>query len=96
MTIERKNKSWLMAVGEIDHCVLCHSNHMLQVAHRNYGRGKSQKSPDYQTARLCQECHHAIDNGHKLEKMERRWLMDKAIVETYSILLNDGKLLLNE
>ena len=47
-------KDWLAAVGSIDDCVLCGSNYMLQVAHRNMGRGKGQKAPDYETARLCQ------------------------------------------
>jgi len=79
-------------VGEIDHCVLCGSNYMLQVAHRNMGRGKGQKAPDYETARLCQECHHAIDNGHQLSREERRELMHRAIVQTHSILILTGKL----
>jgi len=90
MNINRKQKSWLSAVGSIEHCVLCGSNHMLQVAHRNMGRGKGQKAPDFETARLCQSCHHAIDNGKDLDKVERRELMHRAIVQTHSILIERG------
>lgn len=88
----RKCRAWLEAVGSIDFCVLCHSNYMLQVAHRNQGRGKGQKAPDYETARLCQECHNAIDNGKDLSQMERRELMHRAIVQTHSILIERGEL----
>lgn len=88
------NKAWLRAVGEIEYCVLCHDNNMLQVAHRNMGRGKGQKAPNFETARLCQKCHHAIDNGHELSQLERRELMHRAIVQTHSILINSGKLVL--
>ncbi len=86
-----KNK-WFDAVGSIDHCVLCESTEMLQIAHRNQGRGRGQKAPDYETARLCHECHHAIDNGKDLSKTERRELMHRAIVQTHSILIGQNKL----
>lgn len=88
--INRKQKKWLAAVGEIDHCVLCGSNYMLQVAHRNQNRGKGQKAPDYETARLCNECHFAIDNGKDLTQLERRELLHRAIVQTHSILIQRG------
>ena len=67
---------------------------MLQVAHRNQGRGKGQKAPDYETARLCQKCHNAIDNGKDLSQLERRELMHRAIVQTHSILIERGDLVL--
>ena len=90
--LEKKSKNWLSAVGSIDHCVLCGGNQMLQVAHRNMGRGKGQKAPDYETARLCGECHYAIDNGRDLDRLERRELMHRAIVQTHSILIERGVL----
>lgn len=83
--------AWLQAVAQIECCVLCKSTYMLQVAHRNMGRGKGQKAPDYETARLCQQCHHAIDNGNTLSKLERRELMHRAIVLTHSRLIETGK-----
>jgi len=92
--MQRKQKAWLAAVGSIDSCVLCGSNYMLQVAHRNMGRGKGQKAPDYETARLCCECHHAVDNGKDLTQLERRELLHRAIVQTHSILIDSGKLVL--
>lgn len=90
----RKQKAWLAAVGSIDHCVLCGSNHMLQVAHNNEHRGWSQKAPDYETARLCGECHYAIDDGNELSKHERKALMGRAIVRTHTLLINRGDLVL--
>lgn len=92
--MERKQKAWLEAVGGIDECVLCHSNYMLQVAHRNMNRGWGQKAPDYETARLCGNCHHDIDNGKNLTQTERRELMHRAIVQTHSLLIQSGKLVL--
>ena len=89
--MDKKNKKWLSVVASIDCCVLCKSTLFLQVAHRNQNRGKGQKAPDYETARLCQECHHAIDNGHSLSQLERRELMHRAIVQTLSILISQGK-----
>ncbi len=89
-----KSSEWLQAVGSIDCCVLCGGNYMLQVAHRNMGRGKGQKAPDYETARLCQECHYAIDNGKDLAQIDRRELMHRAIVKTHSILIRSGRLIL--
>lgn len=67
---------------------------MLQVAHRNQNRGKGQKAPDYETARLCGECHHAVDNGKDLTQLERRELLHRAIVQTHSILISSGKVVL--
>lgn len=92
--MQRKQKAWLAAVGQIEFCVLCGGNHMLQVAHRNMNRGKGQKAPDFETARLCGECHHAIDNGKDLSQLERRELMHRAIVQTHTILIQSGKLAL--
>jgi len=90
--MKRTHKVWLQAVGEIDHCVLCGSNHMLQVAHRNQNRGVGQKAPDYETARLCGDCHSALDNGRHMTREERRELMHRAIVQTHSILIEQGRL----
>jgi hypothetical protein len=92
--MQRKQKAWLSAVGSIEYCVLCGSNYMLQVAHRNQNRGKGQKAPDYETARLCGECHHAVDNGKDLTQLERRELLHRAIVQTHSILIHEGKVVL--
>lgn len=94
--MQRKQEAWLAAVGSIEFCVLCGCNHMLQVAHRNMNRGKGQKAPDYETARLCQKCHHDIDSGKELSQMERRELMHRAIVQTHSILIEQGKVVLNQ
>lgn len=93
-TKKKAHKAWLQAVGSIDHCVLCGSNHMLQVAHGNLNRGMGQKAPDYETARLCESCHYEIDNGKDLCRLERRELMHRAIVQTHSILIQQGQLAL--
>lgn len=89
-SINHKNRGWLAAVGGLDTCVLCGA-WGIQVAHRNEGRGKSQKSADHLTAALCPTCHHAIDNGHHLSRDERRAQMDRAIVLTLDRLVKAGK-----
>lgn len=40
------------------------------------------KTDDCATAALCVCCHDGIDNGNKLNREERRQLMDRAIVLT--------------
>lgn len=88
--IGRKNRQWLAAVGSLETCVLCGA-WGIQVAHRNEGRGRGQKSPDHLTAALCPTCHHEIDNGHRLSSEERRSQMDRAIVLTLDRLVKAGK-----
>jgi hypothetical protein len=53
-----------------------------------------QKSPPYETAALCPECHHEIDNGKELSQLERRAMHDAAIRKTHSALIREGKLVL--
>lgn len=76
-----RSRKWLAAVASIDECVLCGA-YGTQVAHRNEGKGMGTKADDCLTAALCVTCHHEIDNGNKMEREERRRLMDKAIVLT--------------
>jgi hypothetical protein len=86
-------RKWFQAVAELETCSLC-GRYGVQAAHRNQGRGLGQKSPAWQTAALCPECHYAIDNGRDLTQDERRSLMDRAIVNTHSRLIDAGKLIL--
>lgn len=88
----RKNRAWLEAVAQIPYCVLCGSTESLQVAHRNQGKGMGLKVPDVLTARLCQSCHHEIDNGTYMPRAERRAAMDRAIVLTLEQLNKMGAL----
>lgn len=76
-----RNKKWLAAVGQIECCVLCGA-WGTQVAHRNEGKGMGLKVDDCATAALCVFCHDSIDNWNKLNREERRQLMDRAIVLT--------------
>jgi len=87
------DKRWFSAVASLETCSLC-GKWGVQVAHRNEGRGMSQKSASHMTAALCPECHHAIDNGPDLERSERRAQMDRAIVLTHSRLIDTGQLVL--
>ncbi|AMC37033.1 hypothetical protein VN23_09065 [Janthinobacterium sp. B9-8] len=77
----KKSATWLDAVRSLEFCVLC-GTHGVQAAHRNEGKGKSQKVDDALTAALCLKCHHEIDNGVHLSKEERRAMADRAIVLT--------------
>jgi hypothetical protein len=53
-----------------------------------------QKTPAWQTAALCPDCHGAIDNGRDMPQAERRAQMDRAIVLTHSRLIDAGQLIL--
>jgi hypothetical protein len=77
----KKSATWLEAVRSLEFCVLC-GTHGVQAAHRNEGKGKSQKVDDALTAALCLKHHNEIDNGAHLSKEERRAMMDRAIVLT--------------
>jgi hypothetical protein len=81
---------WKEVVGAIDCCVLC-GKFGTQVAHRNEGKGMGLKVGDHLCAALCPECHHDIDNGSKLDRVERRALMDRAIVRTWDALVKAGR-----
>jgi hypothetical protein len=87
------DRKWFAAVASLETCSLC-GRYGVQVAHRNEGRGMGQKAPAHQTAALCPECHHAIDNGRDMPQAERRAQMDRAIVLTHSRLIDAGQLIL--
>jgi hypothetical protein len=86
-----RSRKWLSAVGQIECCVLC-GGYGTQVAHRNEGKGMSQKVDDCLTAATCLDCHHAIDNGPGLTREQRRAEMDRAIVMTLRELVTRGQL----
>lgn len=90
--IQRKDKRWLQAVGSIDQCVLCGSRDGLQVAHNWENKGMGMKAPDYETARLCADCHFELDNGKLFNRVEKRQKLSQAIVRTHSILIEEGLL----
>jgi hypothetical protein len=87
------DKRWFEAVARLESCVLC-GEYGVQVAHRNESRGLSQKSESHNTAALCPDCHNQIDNGSELNQMERRALMNLAIVRTHDKLVKSGQLVL--
>lgn len=76
-----RSKKWLAAVAQIECCVLC-GRYGTQVAHRNEGKGIGLKVDDSLTAALCPQCHHNIDNGGSMSRIERRQEMDRAIILT--------------
>ncbi len=76
-----RSKKWLAAVAQIECCVLC-GRYGTQVAHRNEGKGMGLKVDDSLTAALCHQCHHNIDNGGSMGRIERRQEMDRAIILT--------------
>lgn len=96
-TPAHRSKDWLEAVAQIP-CVYpvnfgrCGSP--VQVAHRNKGKGLSSKTDDCQTAALCPEHHHEIDNGKGMTREQRRARMDEAIVLTHTEMVRRGLLVL--
>ncbi|TPG50172.1 hypothetical protein EAH75_01355 [Rhodanobacter glycinis] len=93
MSSTAADRKWFQAVASLETCSLC-GKWGVQVAHSNIDRGMSQKSACHMTAALCPECHHEIDNGHLLDRAERRAQMDRAIVLTHSRLIDAGQLVL--
>ena len=85
------DRKWFEAVASLETCSLCGA-FGIQVAHRNQSRGLGQKSAAHNTAALCRHDHYEIDNGKNLSQAERRALMDRAIVNTHSRLIEAGKL----
>lgn len=81
----REERAWYARVASIRQCVLC-GRHGVQVAHANEGKGMGIKAHYSRTAALCPTCHHEIDNGSGLSRMERRELMDTAIQRTRMLL----------
>jgi hypothetical protein len=87
----REERRWFQAVAELLTCSLCGA-YGVQVAHSNVDRGMGQKSAPWNTAALCPTCHNELDNGHKLNRAERRSLMDLAIKRTHDRLISAGRL----
>lgn len=61
-------------------------------AHSNrakFGKGKSIKASDAAQAALCAKCHSWLDQG-KASRQEKHDAEDKAIVETYIMMLHRG------
>ncbi len=88
-----RSEKWLRAVASIP-CVFCGRDS--QAAHRNKGKGMGLKTDDCQTAALCPDCHHEIDNGKTMNREERRARMDEAIVLTITALARRGAIKIAE
>lgn len=87
------DRRWFAAVAELETCALC-GVHGVQVAHRDFGKGMGQKTKCYETAPLCPECHRELTDGLAYDRAEKRALIDRAIVNTHSRLIDAGKLVL--
>lgn len=84
-----RDRDWLSVVHSIP-CVHC-GNPEVQAAHRDYGKGGSQKTDDCATAALCAVEHHELTDGTKYSRDEKRALMDRYIVDTLIALVRAGK-----
>lgn len=81
---------WQKAVLSIEFCVWC-GKRGVQWAHRNEGKGMGMKTSPDQTAALCVDCHHELDNGKHLSLYERRSMMDECITRTHRLLRARGR-----
>ena len=84
-----RDGAWLAIVHTIP-CVHC-GNPVVQAAHRDYGKGGSQKTDDCATAALCAPEHHELTDGTKYSRDEKRARMDRYIVDTLIQLVRAGK-----
>jgi hypothetical protein len=82
---------------EAPYCFGCLRNNdgSIVSAHSNQlrdGKGKSIKAHDFRIAFLCGVCHHAIDQGSKLSREERREMWENAHRLTIGWLFTTGRL----
>lgn len=84
-----RDADWLAIVHTIP-CVHC-GNTEVQAAHRDFGKGGSQKTDDCATAALCAAAHLELGNGKLYTQAERRAQMDRYIVDTLIALVRAGK-----
>lgn len=91
---DAEKRRYLAATASLGVCVRCGA-WGVQVAHRNEGKGMGQKTAPYETAALCPECHHRIDNGKEMTHEERRAEFNAAEVETHRRLFAAGVFILN-
>ena len=66
--------------------VAAHSNQLQD------GKGKGIKAHDYRIAYLCQKCHYEIDQGHELNKAQRKDWWEYAHRKTIGWLFENGYL----
>ena len=83
-TAHRKNVASLA-------CVSCGRENETQAAHRNEGKGMAIKACDSQMMALCIECHHAIDQGGRMNRETRREMEMAFVKVTRQRLIDSGK-----
>lgn len=76
------------------HCQACGVDDQTVVgAHSNssaHGKGRSIKADDNMVAALCWDCHHALDQGHYLNKEEKEQFWLEAHLRTiYNLIKAD-------
>jgi len=86
-----RDRAWFAAVASLETCSLCGSQGE-QVAHRDFGKGMGLKTKSHMTAYLCGQCHRELTDGKEYNRDEKRALMDRAIVNTHSRLIEAGRL----
>jgi len=84
-------KDWYAAVASLESCVRCGA-FGVQIAHRNEGKMLGKKVPPHLVAALCPSCHFSIDQGRELSRAERRAEMNAAIVATFDLLVQRGRI----
>lgn len=89
-TVTQHSESWLDAVRSLPFCVLCGAPGV-EPAHRNEGKGMGLKTHDCWVAGICRTCHREIDQGKGYTLEQRRAEIDRAIVLTLAMLVQEGK-----
>jgi hypothetical protein len=87
-----RNKKHLMNVAALE-CQVCGKDGATQAAHSNWAKhGKSfgRKADDQYTAAMCQFCHHELDQGWMLTKLQRQDMWTTAWIKTVKRLVAEG------
>jgi hypothetical protein len=81
-------------------CVMCGArDDTIVAAHSNlgeHGKGMGLKADDCMSAWLCMSCHSEYDQGHKMNRVEKRDFILTAICKTYQELWIKGLIGVNE
>lgn len=91
-----RSKKLLAAAKDAPHCMACFTPNdgTVVAAHSNQqrdGKGTGIKANDYRIALMCNTCHHEIDNGSGLSRIERLAIWEDAHRHTIGWLFESGR-----
>lgn len=92
-----RSRKLLDTAKDCPYCFGCgnHNDGTVVMAHANwyeYGKGGALKANDWAIAAMCFKCHTRIDQGHDMDKAEKKEFWRMAHVKTLTWLFDTGRL----